>query len=724
MISSRLKSALKLSLAMIIAYGIALWMDWDRPYWAGLAIANCSLTSFGESVNKGVLRLGGTMLAVVVALTLISVFPQERWLFIGALGAWVAFCSYMMIGTSRFYFWQVAGFVVPILAVNGGADPVSDFGTVVLRSQQTVLGVLCFSLVYALLWPVSSRKSFEDTVYECISLQRRIISYSLKRLAGDVDLEDPSTLRLQVAQRYSRLKSLLDAAMLDSFDVWDRRAEWRRVIAHLSSIDLELQRLRLGLGDYKYGRQSAATKALGDALIEKDARLDDVMKLLSGGEPRSGSDRTADIAFNQEPPHDLSHFEHAALSVAAYHTRQGLDIAEILKAEIANLRDRPVESLGIGWKSQDAELPRRRVLDLDTWIFVLRGQVVFLLAIMCIFYLPGFPSAPLLVSLSVAITMVLLMMPQASVRGIVLPLVMAIGFFGFLHIMIMPAFTGFGQLAAMLFVTTFLIAYFTARPEQRLARIIGLDVMVVCLQIDNQQQYSFLFLTIAVVGVLAILAIIEMTRYFPISLRPEHRTEALIRRFFASADHLIRNSPGLGQHDPAWLGRWRLRYHRAEIQTIPRKLVPWLSAIPEDARRTLGQGDATYIAASLEELSNRILDFVEARHLPQAAPLLAGGGEAMRRWRLGVADVTRRLLRDPGSAETTELEARLSNGIVDVEKKVEEVLNAVPAEELKPQDFKNMYHVLGAYRGLAEGVVDYSRRATAIDWRRLRESRF
>ena len=193
---------------MVLAYGISLWMDWEKPYWAGLAVANCSLTSFGDSVQKGLLRLGGTALAVVVSLTLISLFPQDRWLFVGTLGA----CSYMMIGTSHFYFWQVAGFVVPILVVGGGANPTSDFQTVVLRAQQTALGVLCFSLVYALLWPSSSRKSFEDSALEFISLQRRLIASSLENLAGNDDRKELSTLRLQVTQRYSRLKSLLDAA--------------------------------------------------------------------------------------------------------------------------------------------------------------------------------------------------------------------------------------------------------------------------------------------------------------------------------------------------------------------------------------------------------------------------------------------------------------------------------------------------------------------------------
>ena len=35
-LTPRAKEAIKTALAMTIAYGIALSMDWDRPYWAGL----------------------------------------------------------------------------------------------------------------------------------------------------------------------------------------------------------------------------------------------------------------------------------------------------------------------------------------------------------------------------------------------------------------------------------------------------------------------------------------------------------------------------------------------------------------------------------------------------------------------------------------------------------------------------------------------------------------
>ena len=61
--STRTKEAIKTGLAMTIAYGIALQMDWDRPYWAAFAVAFISLPTAGQSLHKGALRMLGTLVA-------------------------------------------------------------------------------------------------------------------------------------------------------------------------------------------------------------------------------------------------------------------------------------------------------------------------------------------------------------------------------------------------------------------------------------------------------------------------------------------------------------------------------------------------------------------------------------------------------------------------------------------------------------------------------------
>ena len=136
-LSSRTKEAIKTGFAMAIAYAIALQMDWDRPYWAAFAVAFISLPTAGQSLHKGILRMLGTLVAGVAALTLIALFPQERWWFMIFLSVYIGFCTYLMTGKKNQYFYQVMAFVAAIICFDGGANSLNAFETAMVRIQQT-----------------------------------------------------------------------------------------------------------------------------------------------------------------------------------------------------------------------------------------------------------------------------------------------------------------------------------------------------------------------------------------------------------------------------------------------------------------------------------------------------------------------------------------------------------------------------------------------------------
>jgi uncharacterized membrane protein YccC len=99
-------------------------------------------------------RLKGTLLAAPVSLALIALFPQDRWLFMLSLAAWLALCAYRMSAGRGAYFWFCAGFVTAVITSNGGPDPVNAFALAINRTLETALGIACYALVFSLLWPV------------------------------------------------------------------------------------------------------------------------------------------------------------------------------------------------------------------------------------------------------------------------------------------------------------------------------------------------------------------------------------------------------------------------------------------------------------------------------------------------------------------------------------------------------------------------------------------
>jgi uncharacterized membrane protein YccC len=196
-VSDCTRVALQVGLAMVLAYGVALAMDWHKPYWAGLVVAMCSLGSIGESLHKGTQRLLGTLVGLFLAFAVLSLFVQDRWLFLLALSLWTAFCTYMSMISARSYFWYVAGFSLALLTISGGGMPVETFEVVVLRAQQTLLGVVSFTLVAVLLLPVSSGHGLAAQAVRLISALTELARDGLSARARLVRPSGQSGLRAE-----------------------------------------------------------------------------------------------------------------------------------------------------------------------------------------------------------------------------------------------------------------------------------------------------------------------------------------------------------------------------------------------------------------------------------------------------------------------------------------------------------------------------------------------
>ncbi|GAL02240.1 hypothetical protein JCM19237_5133 [Photobacterium aphoticum] len=78
MISQRARLPLKVATALCLAIVTALWLGWERPYWAAFAVIVMAATeTAGHSLRKGRHRLLGTLFGVVMAIVLAGLFPQQ-----------------------------------------------------------------------------------------------------------------------------------------------------------------------------------------------------------------------------------------------------------------------------------------------------------------------------------------------------------------------------------------------------------------------------------------------------------------------------------------------------------------------------------------------------------------------------------------------------------------------------------------------------------------------
>jgi uncharacterized membrane protein YccC len=719
-ISTRAKEAIKTGLAMTIAYGIALSMDWEKPYWAGFAVAMISLATTGQSLNKGALRMAGTLVTTIVALTFIALFAQERWLFMLFLSAYVGFCTYMMGGAKHRYFWHVCGFVCVIICMSAGPNSIKAFETALLRAQETGLGILVYSLVSIFIWPITSRADFEAAAGNLLATQKQLFRSYLNLMSGLRGTGEAQALRAQEVQEMTRFGQLLDAAQTDTYEVWEVRQQWARYRSHAVELTETMARWRVSFAEVKSLDLSRLLPNLDTFGAELEERLVQIGRMLANQAPERHP-AAMDLALDKAEVRALSNFRKAALAVARSRLQH---LERLTRSLFDNLSD----IKGFDQSVSGAETaPRQRggfVLDPDRMMFAIRVIVTMWLAYLGVIYINDFPGGAGFLSMAVPFAMAMATMPQLPVSLLFVPAAVSVLSAGLVHIFVMPQLSGFIGLGSLIFAATFAICYLFATPQQALGRALGLAMFVRIASISNEQTYSFLLVANTALMFALLFLILIITAHVPFSLRPERAFLRLLGRFFRSCENLTSTMRRDPQRDVTRPNHWRKAFHAREVSTLPRKLGAWAPHVDTKALSGTSQQQIQAVVTSLQGLSYRMQELLEERGNPQARFLVQELQADVRVWRLGVQETFQRLAKNPAAGERGVFRSRLSEIMDRLEKRIKSALDQTPKGQLSDRDAENFYRLLGAYRGVSEALVIYAGSAATIDWEQWKEERF
>ncbi|MDH3593324.1 MAG: FUSC family protein [Rhodospirillales bacterium] len=721
LLSTRAKEAIKTALAMAIAYGIALSMDWDRPYWAGFAVAMISLPTAGMSLNKGALRMLGTLVAGAAALTFIALFSQERWWFLVVISLYVGVCAYMMAGKKHKYFYQVCAFVCVIIAFDGGVNSENAFQTAVTRVQQTGMGILVYTLVAVFLWPQSSRAALDEACRKLSAAQRRLYETYRGLLAGQGAAEDSHPVRMQEVQLLTKLGQALEAAETDTYEVWELRHQWRRFQRQSTELRETLERWRQSFPEIQPLDPTRLLPDLEAVCSEVGLRLAQIERMLAGEEPDRMPQAIA-LAIDKAELRNLPHFQKAAIAV----TKAQLDRLEALtRSQFDCVRDIK------GYAPQAATPPREEAqptglaFDLDRFGVAIRVVAGLWLAFLVWVYIDP-PGHSGFVTMAVSLGLGFALFPQLRVSTTFLPAALSCAFGGVLYIFVMPHLSGYAQLGLMMFGATFAINYLLAAPRQALARLLGLAMFLAITSIDNQQTYSFSVFASTTAMVILIIALLVVTSYVPTSPRPEKAFLRLLARYFRHAEFLISRLALDRDQGRGLAARWKTALYRNDLLELPAKLAVWGQHIDYRTCPDNAPEQVQTLVANLQALAYRIKELAEVRELPQAESLVRQFHDDLRAWRQTAQEQLRLWADDTEKAVApgVDMEERLAARMARLDARMEETQRQAEAGALSERDYENFFRYLGGLRGLSETGIGFIRLAETVDWARWREARF
>ena len=716
-LSTTTKESIKTALAMTIAYGVGLGMGWDRPYWAGFAVAFISLSTTGQSFNKASLRMAGTVLGAIVALIVIGMTGQQRWLFILCVSLWCGLCTYMMGGNRHQYFWHVSAFVFVIICVDGGPYPDNAFATAMLRLQQTALGIMVYSLVAVLLWPTNSRAALETTAVELITTQKTMFDTYLQQFRGKADGQDVKSTYAEEMEKFNQFGVLLDAASTDSEDVREAKGLWRDYQSAAGKLMETLQRWHENFSDLQGLTLAPIFPGLDVFSTELAARLDDIKQLVEN-QHTAFTCTEVELDIDLQALHQVSHFQRAALVASQ---KQLLQVERLTRELHASMRGiRSDAAIADSRMAHTGKADFLFIPDAERLLAAGRVMATVWLAYLAVIYIGDFPGGFGFVSICVPIGMALLTAPQMRISLTYVPAAFGIAFGGALYILLMPHLHSFTGLGLMLFAATFFLCQRFSKPQQLLGRALGLAMFVSLISVSNQQSYSFLGVANTALMFSLLFLLLNIVSYLPFSPRPERNILRLLKRYFRSANFLLSQPAG---GSSSRFSVWREAYHRQEIATLPGKIATWGG---QANPAFLGEATVQQLPAmisSMQALSFRQQELFEVRKLPQSPRLVAALEEDMQAWRQRVLGVLDELSRDPSHGRKLRRDG-LDEKLARVEKRVKELLNESPGEELQPEYRGNFYRLLGAYRGSSEALLDFARLCDKVDWAPWFEERF
>lgn len=719
---TKFKEAFKTGLAMVLVYGIALKLNWMNPYWAGWAVGMISLSTAGQSIHKGILRLAGTVPGCLSALVILSVAPQNRWLLLLLMCSWAFLTTYMMLIDKRHsYFWNVAGFVCLIILITGPGSSETLFTHAVYRTIETGMGVVVYTMVSVFLWPRTNIGALRNTGKMLASFQAELIQAGQEIMTKGTAGQKLNELHAQEVQQLAQFSQLRLAEGAESYEIYEMRHEWDRLHGLFAKVMENLDRWHISLKDLTEIDVNAIIPDLSTFFDELSLRFSEIQGVLNKKSPCHEA-KTISLKIDKNALEGVSNLEKAALAV----TRQELVKLEILTYDMLScalvLAGAPALA-GEGKKYVSSKPPSQNftlpVPDPDQ----LCGAVFVSISIAVGFLIwifinpPGHTGWFQFVG---TVAMAVAGMPQikATMLAKSVGLASCIGLLA--YVFIMPQLSSFAGLGLLLFVSIFVVCYFFTG----LARLAGIIGVINEISVSNPQVYNFAAMANGLIFTVAALIFVFGMSYLLRSPRPEKQVLHLVHRFFSSAAFLVARLEPVQASSISFFDRWRMAFHWQELTSLPGKITAWGHAINPAKFPSNTPEQIQGLTTALQTLVYRLDALYDAQDRPQPESFTKALDEEIHMWQKSMKNMFETWSRHPDAYATTDLKDELAKWLDTLEARIETLVEQTDKSKLSPLEGQHFFRLLGGVRGVTAAAVEFAGSSKRINWAQWREEMF
>jgi len=724
--------AIKTCVAIVIGQAIALWLGWSATIVA-ITVLMLQTRYLGSTLDKSILRLAGGMGGAVVALVVMALFPQDRFLFIGTIALLIIIGIYIQQGSRYPYAWLFGSVSLAIVAFLNifEQNPYGTFEFAILWASSMALGIVVLLLVHGILWPNPAGKDFEKGMKSVLENSRELFSFKVRAIFEDKPyVQETTTIEKGLIMLLPKLRTTLATATLDTGRFHNYQQQYNSLLDQLGtlvklivafgetiSVCRESSLLKSTLAEsYSFRHEVNTLENMLDELVEALTRdrnrtanpaatayrneIDEKIKLLVG-DLKSHIHNVKELSVLAAM---ISEFKKLAYHIVNFHEF-------LASVENKKIKESP--------KASPQALPELQTsFSLKSLRFrkaALGGIVVVMTCTLWIttnwpypFKMIAFALVPMLIN-----AMVPWLPPRPLLKSLVFGSI--VGFV--LYFKIMPLLDGYMQLAPVLIIVFFPFCYFMNSPRPTTAAISmfsGLWVIEL-ISVSQSQSYSFTDFMNNFIGISGGfgLAFVTLAIFSPHVPEKEFRKQLAL--FFGTCEKIIKE---LEEHKP-WTpdGKSILISRNKELIDHIKLCVLWSTMLNYDRVDSNDKNKVDSLLAAIELLAFR-LDLLEHARgdFKDESLILSLKDKAKELHQAGIETFSSFKNSISKGEHVPEL-PDISNLKNNIRADLEELREQAKADENVRELAGQVMVVLGFYPALTESLRECRRTVNALDWK-------
>jgi uncharacterized membrane protein YccC len=723
--------AIKCCLAIVVGQSIALWLGWSASIVA-ITVLMIHTRYLGSTLDRAILRIAGGLGGSVVALFVMALFPQDRFLFIATIALLTVIGIYRMQVSRYPYAWFIGNISLTLVAFTNivTQNPYGTFEYAVTWTSGISLGVVAILFIHGIFWPNPAGKDFEMELKYALESSRELFTLKVRAIfEAQPSLHEVASVEKRLIMLLPELRKTLATAALDTGRFHNYQQRYSDLLDQLGT----LARLIVAFGEtisacVQYSSSKsvlAESNSLRSAVHSLEGMLDDLIAALSQDRSGKANPGVADYRNDVDEKlkvlvEDLKLQIHNVMELSVIATM--VSKLNELAYHIVDLRIflASVENKEIRLSTQDATqaLPEVQTLfglkDLRFRKAAMGGIIVVMACTLWI--TTNWPYAYRLMLFAMVPILVNAMVPWLPPRPLLKSLLFGSGVAFSLYFLIMPQLDGYWQLAPVLIIALFPFCYFMnsfspATSAMSLASGIWVFELI---SISQPQSYSFTAFMNGFIGISGGVGLGLLTLAVFSPHAPEQEFKKQLALFFGKCEKTIKE---LQEYKP-WEARGKsiLTSIYKELMNNVRLCGLWSTMLNYDRAEFNDKTKVGSILEAIFELVFRLESFEHARREFKDESLILSLKDKSDELRRALIEAFLLIKNSVSQGEHIPELPDISDLIERVRADLEGLRDQVTADEHIRELAGQVLVVTGSYLALAESIGECRHRVNALDW--------